>query len=493
VLEGALATGRYQVVRRIGAGGMGVVYEAEDRERGQRVALKTISNPDVEKVYQLKREFRGLADLSHPNLVALYDLVVDSDACFFTMELLDGDDLLAYLWNRPLDSPSADWALAATADDIPPGSPANAYALAGAPPVGQLGTPPTRTRSDTDPAPVPGMPGRSPTKVPCACDLDKLRLALPQLARGLHALHSAGKIHRDVKPANIRVTSEGRVVLLDFGLVAEHERRRGYESGSIVGTVAYMAPEQCNADSSLSPAADWYSVGVVIFQALTGKLPFEGSPARVVLDKQTKNAPGPSDLATGIPDDLDQLCRQLLDRDPAARPSGRALMARLGLDDERSLTGLSKSRDGGFAGRDAELDHLDGALAAVGKGRASVAIVRAPSGMGKSALVGRFFERARATHEDMVVLRGRCFDREDVPYKAIDDLIDELSSWWLELPEDEAKALLPTDACLLPSLFPVLGRVPAIADAPRTRTVADPQELRTYAFAALREALQRLT
>src|SRR5205085_10053840 len=99
---------------------MGVVYEAEDRERGQRVALKTIANPDVEKVYQLKREFRGLADLSHPNLVALYDLVVDSDACFFTMELLDGDDLLAHLWDRPMDQPSSDWALAATADDIAP-------------------------------------------------------------------------------------------------------------------------------------------------------------------------------------------------------------------------------------------------------------------------------------------------------------------------------------------------------------------------------------
>jgi eukaryotic-like serine/threonine-protein kinase len=473
VHEGALATGRYQVVRRIGAGGMGVVYEAEDRERGQRVALKTITNPDVEKVYQLKREFRGLADLSHPNLVALYDLVVDSDACFFTMELLDGDDLLAHLWDRPMDEPSSDWALAATADDIAP--------------TPQIRD--SRARSDTAPAPTP----RSPTKVPCACDLEKLRLALPQLARGLHALHAAGKIHRDVKPPNIRVTSDGRVVLLDFGLVAELERRRGYESGSIVGTVAYMAPEQCAADSTLTAAADWYAVGVVIFQALTGKLPFEGSPARVVLDKQTKNAPRASDLATGVPEDLDELCTQLLDRDPAARPSGRALLARLGLEDERSLSGISKSKDGGFAGRDAELDRLDGALAHVAKGRASVAIVRAPSGMGKSALVSRFFERARASHEDMVVLRGRCFDREDVPYKAIDDLIDELSSWWLELPADEAKALLPTDACLLPALFPVLGRVPVIADAPRTRQVADPQELRTYAFAALRETLQRLT
>src|SRR5689334_4455877 len=96
---------RYEVVRRIGAGGMGVVYEAEDRERGQRVALKTIPNPGVEQVYQLKREFRVLADLSHPNLVCLYDLVVDRDACFFTMELVDGDDLLGYLWNKRASAP----------------------------------------------------------------------------------------------------------------------------------------------------------------------------------------------------------------------------------------------------------------------------------------------------------------------------------------------------------------------------------------------------
>src|SRR5688572_197656 len=97
---------------------MGVVYEAEDRERGQKVALKTIVNPDVEKVYQLKREFRVLADLSHPNLVALYDLVVDGGACFFTMELLDGVDLLGHLWRRrPRDTGhERELALAATTD-----------------------------------------------------------------------------------------------------------------------------------------------------------------------------------------------------------------------------------------------------------------------------------------------------------------------------------------------------------------------------------------
>src|SRR5512139_2366495 len=104
--EVASSIDRYQVVRRIGAGGMGVVYEADDIERGQKVALKTISNPDVEKIYQLKREFRALADLSHPNLVALYDLVVAADSCFFTMELLDGADLLAHLWGHAVEDPS---------------------------------------------------------------------------------------------------------------------------------------------------------------------------------------------------------------------------------------------------------------------------------------------------------------------------------------------------------------------------------------------------
>ncbi len=100
---GAGVGSRYRRVRRIGAGGMGVVYEAEDLERGQRVALKTIEDPDIEQIYRLKREFRALADLGHPNLVSLYDLVVDGHDCFFTMELLDGTDLLSHVWQRAAD------------------------------------------------------------------------------------------------------------------------------------------------------------------------------------------------------------------------------------------------------------------------------------------------------------------------------------------------------------------------------------------------------
>jgi len=457
---------RYHVVRRIGAGGMGVVYEVEDLDRSQKVALKTIASPDVEKVYRLKREFRALADLSHPNLVALYELVVADESCFFTMELLDGVDLLGHLWARPADDLLA---MASTAHT----------------PIPLLGGIPSLQGGHSIEVPL-GPRG------PCPCDLGKLRAALPQLGLGLHALHAAGKIHRDVKPSNIQVTTDGRVVLLDFGLVAELEHRHGSEE--VVGTVAYMAPEQCAGDTALTPAADWYALGVVLFQALTGRLPFEGSPMRVLFEKQTEPAKRPSQLALDIPPDLDELCAQLLERDPADRPSGHELLRRLGVaDSERiSTPTVSISRDGGFLGRDGELAALGRALEPLSRGRASVAVVRAPSGLGKTALVSRFLERVRATHADALILRGRCLDREDVPYKAIDQLIDELSDWWLARPREEAKALLPRDARFLPMLFPVLDRVPAIADAPHTRAVADPQARRTQAFDALRETLQRL-
>jgi serine/threonine protein kinase len=188
-------------------------------------------------------------------------------------------------------------------------------------------------------------------------------------------------------------------VLLDFGLVAELERRQGAE-GMIVGTVAYMAPEQCAGDVQLTAAADWYSLGVVVFQALTGRLPFEGVPTRVLFEKQTEPAPRPSLLVQHIPRDLDDLCAELLEREPADRPTGSQLLRRLGVGDtDRMATPLvSISRDGGFTGRTDELAMLEAALEPLVAKRASVVLVRAPSGMGKTSLVTRFLERLRATH-----------------------------------------------------------------------------------------------
>jgi hypothetical protein len=424
-------TSRFRIVRRIGAGGMGVVYEADDLERGQHVALKTLKGADSNTLYRLKREFRALSDLHHPNLVSLYELVV-AEQCFFTMELIQGCDF-------------SSWVRGANASD--------------------------ETLEMT------------PRSV--AFDEARLRRVLPQLVQGLMALHDAGKIHRDVKPSNVLVTSDGRAVLVDFGLVtkAEPVTPESFD-GHIVGTVGYMAPEQCRAELKITGAADFYALGAMIYEALTGRVPFDGPVMQVLVDKQQSSPPAPSEL-TAVPADLEELTIALLARAPEDRPSGKQILARLGIEQPQSS---KRTRHSLFAGRGDELDRLGGAFERL----PAVTLVRGPSGIGKSALCHRFLDLARGQHRDLVVLEGRCYERESVPYQAMDSLIDHLSQFWLALPAKDAGTLLPREAALLQRLFPVLGRVPCVAEAPRPREVGSPQEQRTRAFAALREVLQRL-
>ncbi len=402
-------TDRFQVLRRIGAGGMGVVYEAHDRERGHRVALKTISSSGSDTLFRLKREFRALAHLSHPNLAALYDLVIDEGGSFFTMELVDGREFLR--WVR-LAGASEPMAYAPTVSTVPSDKLTTTQASiswpAGPPPSGPGVAVPSAV------APMPPL------------DEARLRAGLPQLGLGLEALHAAGKIHRDIKPSNILVTDEGRVVLLDFGLVAEVDEVRDL-SDAVVGTVGYMAPEQAAGDQRVTPAADWYAVGVVLYEALTGRLPFAGPSLTRVAGQAAAHAARPSALVPTVPADLDELCAALLARVPGERPVAAEVLPRLGVPRGPVTSMVSRSRDQLFAGRDAELSALEASLDAVAHGRAACVVVRGASGIGKSALVRRFLEHAQQRQPRPVVLSGRCYEREAVPYKAMDSLIDRLS------------------------------------------------------------------
>ena len=454
---------------------MGVVYAAVDRERDELVALKTIREGDVETVYRLKREFRALADLGHPNLVALHDLFVDAGSCFFTMELVEGVDLLAFVREQASLAHAPTLHSTGVLPDLP------SCSLGSQPAAVEPWDPALRGR---DTVPAPG---------PLACDEARLRVVLPQLAQGLAALHAAGKIHRDIKPPNILVTGDARVVLLDFGLVAAVDHDPDVREGNLVGTVAYMAPEQAAGEAQLGPAADWYAVGVILYEALTGRLPFQGAPSTMIREKLRHAPPPPRALCEGVPRDLDDLCTDLLAREAGERPTGAEVLRRLGVGaDARGRTSsISLSRSGECTGRQAELAVLDAAFSSLARGKPAVAAVVGPSGIGKSTLVQHFLRSLRWRSAAPVVLSGRCYARETVAYNAMDSLIDDLSSYWLSLPPDDARAILPPEAALLETLFPVLGRVPVVANAARSAS-GDPQELRTRAFGALRALLARM-
>ncbi|HEU4614453.1 MAG TPA: AAA family ATPase, partial [Kofleriaceae bacterium] len=304
-------------------------------------------------------------------------------------------------------------------------------------------------------------------------------------------------VHRDLKPSNVLVEASGRVVLLDFGFVEASAADGALQrSQTIVGTPVYMAPEQA-VQADVGPPAVWYSFGVILFEALTQQLPHDGDTAlAVMLNKQRVDPPRASSLSPDVPPDLDSLCADLLSADPMRRPSGNGVLRRLGKRDgsrdSRPAMTSSPSLAGGFVGRADELELLRGALADVERGRTISVIVEGPSGVGKSALVQHFTEEAIG--RGALVLAGRCYERESVPYKAFDSVIDALARHLRRLSDVEVASLLPRNPDLLVRMFPVLGGVNAMNSAPAARAIpGEPHEQRNQAFAALREVLHRLS
>jgi Tol biopolymer transport system component/tRNA A-37 threonylcarbamoyl transferase component Bud32 len=264
--------GHYRIEREIGAGGMGVVYEAADVTLGRRVALKFLPPElatDADRRARFKREARAIAALNHPNIVTLYSVEESHDLLYLTMELVHGKTLAELV-------------------------------------------------------PAHGMP------------LERfLAIAIP-LADALAVAHQHGIAHRDLKPSNVMVSDDGRVKVLDFGIaraiageiVADrldtvtHERL-------VVGTPAYMAPEQAEG-KPIDARADIFSLGVVMFEMLTGQRPFEGG----VFRPQTAPAgtPSPRDRRPDLPRQLARIVQRCVAIDPAARYQS-ALDLRHGLEE----------------------------------------------------------------------------------------------------------------------------------------------------------------
>ncbi|HVJ21579.1 MAG TPA: AAA family ATPase [Polyangiaceae bacterium] len=463
-------TQRFALEGRLGEGGMGVVYRCRDRETGAVVALKTMTHLEPAGLLRFKNEFRALADIVHPNVVQLYELVSDGSLWFFTMELIEGVDFVTHVQDvdRELisgaitrEGRTASWATSAATLD--------ATSLADA------ASPPTKVSA------------RRP--LAWLCNVERLRPALRQLALGAAAIHAAGKLHRDLKPSNVMVTREGRVVLLDFGVVAElGPRGHGRIEEHIFGTPAYMAPEQA-VGVGVKPAADWYAIGVMAYEALTGQLPFDGSAQDVLVAKQSSLPAPPSQLASGVPQDLDELVMRLLQPDPDDRPGYREILSRLESGTTKTPSLITTSSQAKFVGRERELGQLSAAYDAAAGGAATLALLSGPSGMGKSALAQRFLSGI-ADEQGVVTLAGRCFEREALPYKGMDSVIDELSRFLMRSRPRDVERWVPRGVEALARVFPVLRGVRAIDKAPSGFVdLQEPIEIRRRAFAALRQLL----
>ena len=463
--ERPIRLGRYDVTGLIRAGGMGTVHDAVDREHGTRVALKTLNHLGATSLLRFKSEFRQVADLSHPNLVSLYELSCHEDLWFFTMERIEGVDLIRHLRGQSARELQ-------TLDERP-----------------DLAEPTARERGLA--APAPRHPVEPAASMPRA--LPELRDAFRQLAEGVRALHAAGLLHLDIKPSNVLVDRAGRVVLLDFGLVRTIDSARAApasESSSISGTPTWMAPEQ-HVGVAIGAAADWYAVGLLLYFALTGVLAFAPTSMELLSFAKHHSAPTrPDKLLPGLPADLSALTVALLHSVPASRPTGEAIASLLSSDARQGATSGAGPRAARppLVGRAPELALVRDAFRRVRESGTAVVHLAGPSGVGKTALLASLLDEIEP---EALVLRGRCYERESVPYKAFDGIVDELVAQ-LSAPGGRYDSVaLPAWIAELSRVFPVLASVPFIAARLDGRAPISTNvpviEVRRRAVCALRE------
>lgn len=248
--------GRFELVRRLGIGGFGTVWQAKDTELDRIVALKIPRRGQLrqEHIDYFFREARAAAQLKHPQIVAVHELGRDDDTVFIVSDYVEGEPLSEWMAERKLSHQE----------------------------IARLGV---------------------------------------MIAEALHHAHLHGVIHRDLKPSNVMIDQNGLPQIMDFGLAKREVGEVTMTAeGQILGTAAYMSPEQASGQSHWTDCrTDIYSLGVMLFQLITGELPFRGNLESQLWSRQWNDAPDPRTLIPQIPEDLSTICLKCLERDPNSR------------------------------------------------------------------------------------------------------------------------------------------------------------------------------
>jgi serine/threonine protein kinase/tetratricopeptide (TPR) repeat protein len=251
-----LAGGRYEILELLGQGGMGAVYKTKDHEVDRIVALKVVQPELVASSTILKRfkqELLLARQVTHKNVVRIFDIGESNGMKFITMEYIDGGDLKSLIIERG--------------------------------------------------------------KIPPLDAVDIIR----QICNALHAAHSEGVIHRDLKPQNIMIDQSGRVVVMDFGIAHSRDMPGMTITGALMGTPDYMSPEQAKA-AKTDARSDIFSLGLIFYEMLTGKVPFHAPTAVETMFKRTQERPTPpAELDHSIPAQANKIVMKCLETDPAKR------------------------------------------------------------------------------------------------------------------------------------------------------------------------------
>jgi serine/threonine protein kinase len=244
----------YNILSKIGEGGMGIVYKAEDTKLKREVAIKflpqsiTVSEKDKEK---LKTEAQIAAGLNHPNIATVYAIEEYGDDTFIVMEYVKGNELKDVIRNSPDKK----------------------------------------------------------------LNLNRFLNYAIQITEGLNAAHKKGIIHRDIKSSNIMLSDDGRIRVMDFGLAHIHGDPLVTKKGSTPGTTAYMSPEQIRGEE-IDFRADIWSLGIVLFEMLTGQPPFQGNFDQAIVYSILHEKPkSPKKLNPDAPDELEQIILSCLEKD----------------------------------------------------------------------------------------------------------------------------------------------------------------------------------
>ena len=362
----------YRLLKKVGSGGMGEVYKADDTKLGRTVAIKVLpesANENLAAKRRFLKEAQSASALNHPNIVTIHAIEEVEGVDFIVMEYIDGQTLKALIERE------------------------------GALPLANL------------------------------LDIGT------QVADALEAAHEIGLIHRDVKSANILVTPRGRVKVLDFGLakivrtVADAVDGEALtlmnltDQGTVLGTAAYMSPEQTRGEG-LDARSDIFSFGCVLYEAATRSLPFTGPSMLTVMHAiATSDPTPPGRLRPELPREFDLIIEKALAKEKERRYSSVAEIAEALRSLQATITGqwlgapivydkdLIETRASAFVGREPELKKLETFLQQAIEGTGRVVFITGEPGIGKTSLSDEFLRRARTKYPALLVSRGRCVEQ----------------------------------------------------------------------------------